>query len=132
MALAIDERLAERVLAHGPVELFQAYLAQGLIVQVASAERSSLSGGEDNRLVAVEYTEPDGEAAQVVRLIQPYALAELAVEATGGIGRRKEMQGMEPGRICILKKSSNTIWTPRRRSWTSTAGGRTSCSIWRA
>ena len=39
---------------------------------------------------------------------------------------------IRPARHCILKKSTNMIWTLPRRSWMSTAGKRTLYSIWQA
>ena len=44
----------------------------------------------------------------------------------------KEFMGRtRPVRICILRRSTNTIWIPRRKNWMRTARRRTSCSIWR-
>ena len=102
MAFAVDERLAEGVLAHGPVELFQPYLAQGFVLKEVSAKCSGLARGKYNRFVAVEDAEPDGEAAQVVCFIEAYALSELAVEALGCIGWCKEVKGIESFSIFIF------------------------------
>ena len=102
MAFAVDERLAEGVLAHGPVELFQPYLAQGFVLKEVSAKCSGLARGKDNGFVSVEDAEPDGETAQVVCFIQLHALPELTVVALGRIGWRKEVKGIETFSIFIF------------------------------
>ena len=73
MSFSINQGLSERILAYGPVQLFQTDVEQFLVLQEVSADGGGLSVGKMDGGIAVENVEPHGEAFHVVLFVQLYS-----------------------------------------------------------
>ena len=110
MSFSINQGLSERILAYGPVQLFQTDVEQFLVLQEVSADGGGLSVGKMDGGIAVENVEPHGETFHVVLFVQLYSSFNLFRVQFLGIGRGKQMEGVEVGGILIFLCMVNTAW----------------------
>ena len=61
MSFSINQGLSERILAYGPVQLFQTDVEQFLVLQEVSADGGGLSVGKMDGGIAVENVEHTGK-----------------------------------------------------------------------
>ena len=110
VSFSINQGLSERILAYGPVQLFQTDVEQFLVLQEVSADGGGLSVGKMDGGIAVENVEPHGETFHVVLFVQLYSSFNLFRVQFLGIGRGKQMEGVEVGGILIFLCMVNTAW----------------------